>query len=148
MKKNIFFLLTLILTFSACKKTEVQPASKIFSNYEGLIGGKWFLASVKVSPALNGDTDLYASYPNCVKDDTIYYKKDSVFTLNSGTLKCQTSEPQESNYMWYIQGDSTIYLNGGTSLITKLDDKVLETRTYQVMGNVKYTYKHSYLNVK
>jgi hypothetical protein len=65
----------------------------------------------------------------CDKDNTITFRSDSTGTLNEGTLKCNSGDPQTTNFKWWFKDDgATLYTPDdifGNSSFTG-DFKVLE----------------------
>lgn len=145
-KLNTFILLSFLFIFS-CKKEKTDTV-KTKSNYEKILEGKWVLNSVFVSPPLNGDTDVYKTFPVCLKDDTLIYKTDSLLIYKTGNNKCSSGESDIVFYKWYMKDDSIIGLNGAESNIIQLDENTLVHTSKQTINTKVYTYKSTYLNKK
>ncbi len=106
------------------------------------------VTAFEVSPAINGgDGNVYASFPDCVKDDTCYFQKDSVMLIENGAKKCENKDPRQKRYKWFMKGDS-ITINGTKQLILSLTDKELQVTYSQLLKKVNYQYTMTYTNLR
>jgi hypothetical protein len=44
----------------------------------------------------------------CDKDNTITFKSDSTGVLNEGTTKCNSNDPQTTNFKWWFKENGTV----------------------------------------
>jgi hypothetical protein len=90
-----------------CNKTE-NPSVQ-----EQLIGS-WMITGDSYTPGYDYDfdgtdeTDAFAEYEACDKDDLIVFKSNGQGDYNMGTTKCDPSEPQTVPFFWGLKDNNTI----------------------------------------
>src|SRR5689334_16057674 len=114
MKKYLFALLSIGSILYACKKdddkkTDTPPNEKVTL----ITSATWKYDTVGLDT--NNDGKLDAPLPAiasqavlpCDKDNTITFKSDSTGVLNAGTLKCNQTDRQTTNFRWWFQDNAT-----------------------------------------
>jgi hypothetical protein len=146
-----FFISLFLLVFCvfACKKTKPTTSDQDKkSNYELLIDGKWIRTAATIDPPLQGIVDIFASFADCAKDDTMYFKKDSIFIVNNGAKKCFASDSQNVEYKWFLIKETDISINNDIQRIKEFTDKKLITEAFQKIGNTNHKHTTTYTNVR
>lgn len=105
MKKLIYTALALTITISACKKkdnTKTEPTKT-----ENLKSGKWKLAELKFTNT-NGEQDLLGTIEECSRDNYYYFNTDNSITVDEGSVKCNSSDPQTTtDGKWELTSDNS-----------------------------------------
>lgn len=103
MKKLQLFSIPILLAgiiFSACqKKTEPQTQSKS----EMLTSSSW-----KFDKATSGGADVSGFINACYKDNIITFSAGGNGTLDEGASKCNSSDPQTTNFNWTLTSNETV----------------------------------------
>lgn len=145
---GILPLILLVSIYGSCKKTtEVKDETKR-SNQELLMDAKWVMVANTVYPALGGNTDMYSQYPACSKDDTLFFKKDSLLIWHNGALKCNPNDSAYTEMEWYFLNDSTFNMGPVDYKLRSIDDRNLILNSTQKIGSVIYTYTATFNNKK
>lgn len=111
MKYPLIGLVTLIF-FAACNKVDT-PVSR----EDELRDGKWKLnvATLRYDPYSGTDTvyNLLGAMPDCKHDDYLVFKMNYIGSQNSGSSKCDGSDPDEVEFRWelYNNGDAIQFWN-------------------------------------
>lgn len=105
MKKLFSFaaLFFTILTFSNCNKNDNPPPS----NTDYITKSSW-----KFDKAMSGSTDVSGFINACYKDNVMIFLANGNGTLDEGTTKCNSGDPQTVNFTWNFTN------NGGTLNVT------------------------------
>ena len=97
--------LAVTLAFVACKKDDEPTKTELLS------GGKWTLTALTVNPAFvsNGIsiTDVFATYPACLKDDFQTFATDGTYTYDEGATKCDPDDVQTETGTWKFNAGET-----------------------------------------
>src|ERR1700675_4114342 len=90
---TIFFFLLL----AACSKKD-----KVASKTELLTSGSWKLTAVMADNDANGtyETDAYAGFSDCYKDNYYTFKANGELEPNEGPTKCSSTDPQTQTATW------------------------------------------------
>ena len=137
-------IMVLILAAGCSQKVKEQSPGQSYSDL--LTNGKWVLRSVIINPPINGgDTDFYAMYPDCVRDDTLFFNKDGVSTLDKGVLKCTSADSQQAFFKWKLKGDNLI-MDGKSAKIKNLDDHHLYIIYSQDLNSITHNLSATYKN--
>ncbi len=106
MKKQFAFLSILsfmLLTVQiACKKSS-SNSTPPKTNTQLLTQASWKFQSASIS-----GSDITSSLPTCQKDNTMKFNTDGSGVLDEGATKCNSSDPQTTNYTWSFQSSETI----------------------------------------
>lgn len=105
----------LALFVSSCGKDENPPAPK--TKTELLTQNSW-----KFKSAFVGTTDYSGSLQACQKNNILTFSTNGNGTVDEGATKCNSSDPQTTNFTWNFQTNETIlfistplFTNGNTS---------------------------------
>lgn len=140
----LFVLVT--LAFVSCKKDDVTPQP---TKTEMLAGGNWKLTSLTVSPAyvVNGISisDVFATYPACLKDDFQTFAADGTYTYDEGATKCDPTAIQTETGTWkFNSNETTVSLTLPTYTdvweISKLSTSSMTSIFKLTEGGVLYTF--------
>lgn len=119
MKSNLLVpMLSFCITASSCTKNEEVTQSK--TDY--LTKATWKL--VKTEYAADNDP-YYIDPDDCIKDDSITFYANHTYLLTRGTVKCFSSENDETA-SWSLSTDElTLTVGGRTEAIERLDNDSL-----------------------
>ena len=139
MQTKIFLPLCLIallmIAGSSCKKEDkVETPSKTDILTAGT--GQWKMSVYTLTPPydLDGDgapdTDAYATFEPCEKDNYFVFKKDGVLETNEGASKCDAADPQIEMGTWSFSNNETeITIDGILCTIQELTSSKLRVKT-------------------
>lgn len=120
--KKLFILLITALFISGCKKDD-----KSQSKTDMLTSVQWKMSAFTISPPmdidLDGiiDSDLYATYDACNKDDYFVFKKDGTLDINEGPSRCSSYDPQVETVNWaFVNDEKEIIIDGDRGTIKEL----------------------------
>jgi hypothetical protein len=130
MKKiQIVFAAGIMMFCLACKKESKT------SNTDLITSGNWKLSAITVNPGYdyNGDgtidTDIYALYEPCEKDDYYTFKKNGTMEINEGSSKCDPSSPQVSTVDWqFANNEKSIIIDGEQATIVEISANRLQLK--------------------
>lgn len=127
MKINSLLLVAAILLLSvSCKK----------NNDTVTIVGKWKQTSGIYTPTYLGESDYFATYSACEKDDIVEFRADNTYELNEGASKCDPASPQiivAGSYS--VNADLTsIVILGQTTNIAVTKNTLTVTNTFTDAG--------------
>ena len=111
-------LLALIVVLPSCDKDDDDPPSTK-TKTELLTTGTW-----KFSTATSSGADVSSQIPACIRDNTYTFAVAGTGTLNEGATKCNSADPQTSNFTWNWASNetvlhvSTVLLPGGNNDFT------------------------------
>lgn len=92
----------MVILFSACKKAEDTTSSE-----DILRTGRWKRSSLK-STFRGTVTDVYASLPDCIKDNTLEFNVNLKGTEHRNN-RCSNGDPESAAFSWE-------FLNSGKNL--------------------------------
>jgi len=123
--KIFFALLTIALVsifFIACGKDEnptPQPTKT-----EQLTGSSWRLDTAGLDQDRNGTIDFSVMnlIGGCIRDNNLSFQAGNTGTTNEGPTKCNTTDPQTTNFNWNFS-DAEANLNISNSILTPLNGK-------------------------
>lgn len=111
-----------MLVFSNCKK-EDGPVEK--TKTELLTSGEWVHESSGADLDKNGTIDLTleaAGVPQCRLDNRLMFRTDNTAVADEGTTKCNTSDPQTTQFRWQFADNQTT-LSLSDNVFTQLNGK-------------------------
>ena len=119
---NNLLLLTLIstclsITFQGCNKNDDPGADNPDTINENIIISKqWKMTAYVQDP---GGIDLFATMPDCKKDDIHIYSMNDL-TIDEGPTKCNASDPQtvRSGIGWFFSIDGKQFTRGSLTSAT------------------------------
>jgi hypothetical protein len=116
----------LFLLFAACsKKDKVAVASKT----ELLTSGSWKPSAVVLDDDGNGsyETDVYAGFSDCFKDNYWTFKTNGALELNEGPTKCDPIDPQIEAGTWRLtQNETHLAINSDEWILQELTASTLK----------------------
>jgi len=130
--KKIHSLLVIgtLFLFVACKKDKSESA-----RMDLITTGTWKLIGLTSQPGHdvdgdgNIDTDLYAFYDVCEKDNLYVFKRNGEYEINEGASKCDASDPQIYTSHWqFSNGETEIIIDGDKGTIDELTSSTLRIR--------------------
>jgi hypothetical protein len=142
MKQIILLLGVVMLTLSACTKTQ-----NTLETTDILRGGKWKLSGYTAKfQFLGADTvvDIYKYLPECKKDDFLQFNANYKGIQNTGEKKC-TSESTELPFDWELRNNNKILMLNNALYTTGKEyvdanlvkiNKASFTITYEIMTEV------------
>jgi len=149
--KKIYFLamisfLAIATVFTSCSKEDDNdekdtPKTKT----ELLTVSKWKMTAFTVNPAVDGQTDLYASMEDCEKDDTFKFNTNGTYTSYEENNICEDSEPQESG-TWSFNSTKTELLMDNDlifTIVSLTDSKCVISMQREEEGTT-YTYTKTF----
>jgi hypothetical protein len=115
MKKYVFALLSIGFIFYACSKDDDKKSDDSNAKVTLITSATWKYDTVGLDTDKDGKPDqpipaFVGAVQPCDKDNTITFKSDSTGVLNAGTLKCNSNEPQTTNFKWWFKDNgATLY---------------------------------------
>lgn len=159
MKKSIYLLLLMVVSFSACtKSSEDNPSTSNLNSIENTIKGKWFLKSKSDSAYANNIlTDLTSVFSkfqgtpyielNSTKSNISALggakAKDAIDAgTNLGSMSFGAPLPITSNGFWYYDETSKVIVWGGLNLVpVKATNSELELKfSYGDKSQIGYNF--------
>lgn len=105
--------------------------------------GSWRVTADKETVGTNV-TDLYASYPDCDKDDFVTFVAGGTVVFDEGPTKCVASDPQTSNGSWSVPTSNTLSVTDVNSTVVydiiSITGSELKLRTTITVNNVTSVY--------
>jgi len=93
------------LFFTNCNKNDNPPPS----NTDHITRSPW-----KFDKAMSGGADISGFVNACYKDNIITFLANGNGTLDEGTTKCNSSDPQSVNFTWnFTNNGTTLNVTGG-----------------------------------
>jgi len=145
MKKYVIaFLLTGVVLYSCQKDDDKKDNNSNQEKIQLITSATWKYDTAVIAD--NSGNPLTALPPGiiqtCDKDNTITFKSDSTGTLNEGTTKCNSADPQTTSFKWWFKDNgSTLYTPDdifGSSSFTG-DFKILELSTTKLRVSKEVT---------
>ena len=74
---------------------------------------------------------MYATYPDCRKDDYRHFNESGTVELNEGPSKCNSTDPQSQSMQWRFlnQYQTRIEINGEEYIIDRLENNEFRIAT-------------------
>lgn len=127
MKKSIFLALLATAAIAGCKKDDKASEKE-------LIDKRW-----KMTAATVNGISIYETMDECEKDNIWIMKADHTNQMESGALKCDSTEPSSVIFgTWKLEGKTTLIVSGDPSgmgittesklQIIKSDGKTLQVK--------------------
>jgi hypothetical protein len=137
MKKKLFLLTALTLclaVLNSCQGDKDEVTTKT-------IVGKWKQINGIYSPAYFGETDYFASYLPCEKDDIVEFKANGSFEKTEGSTKCDQGDPQIIDQGSYSvnAGFTTLIIHSQTLTIELTANTLKLHLPSFVVDNITYT---------
>jgi hypothetical protein len=143
MKKIIISLGLIIIGAAVC--TSCNKSDDATADDTTLLMNKnWKVTGCVVSPAVNGNTDMYAMAPACSKDDTYRFNANNVHVFDEGATKCFASDPQTISGTWnYNNITKKLWFHSQSTAditVTELTATTLKGTAKDTSMGVIYTY--------
>jgi hypothetical protein len=110
----------------ACHKKDTTV-----SRSELLTSGSWKLSAAVSDNDGNGtyETDDYAGFPSCAKDDIYTFKSNGKFSIDEGPTKCDPGDPQIDEIDWQLtDSDKTLLIDSDPYSIVQLDNQTFKIK--------------------
>jgi hypothetical protein len=142
MKKiQIVFAASIIIFALACKKENKN------SNMDLITNGHWKISALTANPGFDYDgdgtidTDIFALYDPCEKDDYYDFHKDGTLDINQGASKCDPSAEQWFTVYWeFADNEKSIILNGEKATIEELSSSRLTLQVVEYGHNLTISF--------
>ena len=110
MKKYVFALLSIGFIIFSCNKDDDNNNSGDKEKMTLITSAAWKFDTAAIAD--NSGNPVTALPPgiiqSCDKDNTITFKSDSTGVLNEGTTKCNSTDPQTTNFKWWFKENGTV----------------------------------------
>ena len=126
MKKIFTSIVCLYGILLACNKKDHDP-----SKTELLMSGTWKITGIMSDNDGNGtyESNEYAGFPNCVKDNYFTFKAGSVLEMNESSEKCAPADPQTDNTTWQLtQNETKLVIDSEEYIIDLLNNSTLQIK--------------------
>lgn len=112
-----------LLTAESCQKNSDQQTTPP-TNTELLTTSAWRVDIAGIDQDRNGTVDisLMALLPTCLTDNSITFRGGNAGTTDEGASKCNSTDPQTSNFTWSF-ADNETSLNVSNSVLTQINGK-------------------------
>ena len=145
----VYLSVFLMVATNSCKKEDKvePPPSKTDILTAGT--GQWKMSAYTLTPPydLDGDgtpdTDAYATFEACEKDNYFVFKKDGALETNEGATKCSPNDPQIEMGTWSFSNNETeITIDGILCTIQELTSSKLRVKTPIATSIADITFVH------
>jgi hypothetical protein len=147
------FALAMLVMISCSKKDD-----PITSKQATLTTSKgWKVTAITVTPEINGTSNFYSFFPNCVKDNIEKFLTTGKFVEDEGATKCDAADPQSAEGgTWVLNSDNTVLTVTRTGkdpveyhLTTFTATTIVATNTQTDTGSgTTYTYTSTFTAVQ
>ncbi|HEX6191768.1 MAG TPA: lipocalin family protein [Chitinophagaceae bacterium] len=127
MKKSLLLTIVPLVTLLSCGKDPVSPPAP--SKAQLLTNGTWKITAIASDDDGNGsyETDDYASFPTCLKDNFYTFKSGGALDMDEAAVKCDPADPQINTTAWQLtQNDNRLMLDGDEYVIDQLNATTLK----------------------
>ena len=116
----------MLISIGACKGEILQDNTK----RDILTTGSWRLASY-TAYTMTGSTDVYASYPDCEKDNVYHFNKNGTLDIDEGAAICSVYDPPSYSVRWGFSNaqQTEIKIDGTDFILTSISDNEFELST-------------------
>ena len=118
---SLLLLFLICFVFSACKKDKNTAETKAAL----LESGAWLHESSGVDVDKNGTIELSleaGGVPQCRLDNVLSFQKNHTATADEGATKCNTADPQTTQFNWqFADGETAVVFSG--NVFTQLNGK-------------------------
>lgn len=138
---SLLCLLTLWSIVNCTKKSDPEPVQS--TKTEHITSASWKVDDIGIDQNRDGviEQSALAFFP-CLADNTITFKKDNTGTTDEGAIKCNTTDPQNTNINWNFAdnetniqvSNSTLTLINGKSKVVVLDAVTLSLSKDTTIG--------------
>jgi hypothetical protein len=118
--------ISLILFLFACNKKD-----KVVSKTELLTTGTWKLTGAESDDDGNGtyETDDFAFFPACYKDNFFTFKTNGQAEYDEGPTKCDVMDPQTETTTWtFTNNENSLVLDSDTYDLLELSNTTLRLK--------------------
>lgn len=125
-------LLLLLAFMTACSKKDKNQ-----SRTELLTTGNWKITTSENDDDANGtyETDNYALFDDCFKDNIFTFKTGGQLDLDEGPSKCDPLDPQTETVPWQLtNNDNTLVVDGESYDILELNNSTLRFKENLTAG--------------
>ena len=133
MKSKIIVTISILfLLMASCKK---DKASKT----ELLTQSSWIYQDAK----RNG-ISIFASVQPCVRDNVYTFKTSGELTIDEGSTKCSSGDPQTANFPWFFfSNEDSISINGFRTKVLEISKTQFISEQTNLAGD-KYVYYYGH----
>jgi hypothetical protein len=124
--KNFFPLCLAVVLLAITTSCNKQTTAVAQTKTEMLTSGQWHISAFTVSPAMDFDgdgipeSDVYATYSSCDKDNYFVFRKDGKVEVNQGPMVCP-GDPQSELKDWsFANNETEIIIDGDRCTIKDL----------------------------
>ena len=125
MKQSIFYsVFIIVFLLFACNKTDNNVSKTAL-----LTSGSWKLTAVVSDNDADGtyETDDYAGFPDCYKDNFYIFHTNGVLEMNEGPFMCDPTDPQTETTNWQlINNDANLMIWNDTWEVLELTNTTLK----------------------
>jgi hypothetical protein len=123
MKSLLICTIIFTLLIISCSKKDSNLSKK-----DLLTSGTWKLTAVVADDDANGsyETDRYANFLDCYKDNYYTFRSNGELELNEGPAKCDPIDPQTETATWQLTQNET-------HLVFGFDEYKLEELTASIL---------------
>jgi hypothetical protein len=124
MKSLLIVTIILAILTVSCKKEDSNPSKK-----DLLTSGTWKLTAVMNDDDANGiyEFDVFASLPDCFKDNIHTFQNNGKFQVNEGQTKCDPIDPQTVIANWQLtQNETHLTINADEYKLEELSESTLK----------------------
>ena len=141
MKKSLLLAIVPFVTLLSCNKTD-KPPINTQSKTQMLTTGSWKIAAIASDNDGNGsyETDSYASFPTCLKDNFYTFKTGGALDMDEAAIKCDPADPQINTTSWLLsQNDTRLTLDGDEYVIDNFNPTTLTFKDPDATFGTKFT---------
>jgi hypothetical protein len=107
-----------------------------------LTSGTWKMTALKTDDDGNGsfETDGFALFPSCVKDNFFTFKTGGDFITDEGATKCDPSDDQTQTSTWaFTSNETKITIDGDVYIIEQISSSTLVIKSEVATNGVEIT---------
>jgi hypothetical protein len=148
MKYYVIALVSIGFIIFSCNKDDDDKKDDLSAKIQLMTSATWKYDTAAIDVDKNGTPDQAlpaGTIENCEKDNVITFKSDSTGTLNEGTTKCNSTDPQTTSFKWWFKDNGAVLYSpdpifGGLSG----DVKVIELTATKLRVTKEVTVAPSY----
>jgi len=140
MKKTLLILASVSLFFASCSKSDDSGTGST-GGTTSLTSGKWVITSSN-SLIQAQNTDIWALFPACQKDNQFTFNTNNTLTTDEGALKCDPNAAQQ-----VTAGTWTLTNNDAQLTVSDGNTTIVSTVLTLDNNNLKIRYQTNYNNI-
>jgi hypothetical protein len=139
--------LTVVTVLASCSKSDGGGGNSGASKTTLISKSPWILGKFESKVNTSPWTDGYSVLSACIKDNKSIFAANGTYTLDEGTTKCDSGDPQTTTLNWSFGSNEAVLTIAGTAYT--LEQLTETTLVYSSSSNnsgstfsTRYTFHH------